>query len=522
MRNNQPVTLQEYRFPERQRLISATDLQGKITYCNDHFIEVSGFSEQELIGSDHNLIRHPDTPPAVFEHLWRTLKQGQPWMGIIKNRRANGDYYWVNAYVTPIFGNSHEIIGYESVRTCPSPEHILRANTLYKRLNKGLSPNSYWVPRFNLLKQKLPFLGLALGAAILGNLLTLPYAALAVLLLAIPTYAASSYLRRRSLRSTEQLAGQVFSDPLMASLYTGTHGFESRIGLALVGQRAHLRTCLARLEDSSSELQDRYRQADLAAHRAANNLEQQHCETELVASAITEMAATTQEIARNVADAAHAAFEASSLTSQGLQVTRSTRLAVEALSSNANETEQAAQQLAKDSSTIGSVIDVIRSIADQTNLLALNAAIEAARAGESGRGFAVVADEVRQLAKRTTEATGKIHALIDQLQSQANSVVQLTHTGRTHAEESVAQVTQADQALEGINVTMDRIANMTTQIASATEEQSRVADEISHSINNIALLAEKTTGEAMESAQISEQISLTARDLHALVERFNR
>ena len=97
MRNNRPVTQREYAFPDQQRLISTTDLTGKITYCNDIFAEVSGFDREELIGAPHNVIRHPDVPAQVFGHMWATLKDGRPWMGIVKNRRIDGDHYWVNA-----------------------------------------------------------------------------------------------------------------------------------------------------------------------------------------------------------------------------------------------------------------------------------------------------------------------------------------------------------------------------------------------------------------------------------------
>ena len=112
MRNNQPITQRERTFPAQQRLISTTDARGVITYCNDAFMEISGFSRDELIGAPHNQVRHPDVPSAVFEHMWSTLKKGQPWMGIVKNRCRNGDHYWVNAYVTPVFENER-VVGYE-------------------------------------------------------------------------------------------------------------------------------------------------------------------------------------------------------------------------------------------------------------------------------------------------------------------------------------------------------------------------------------------------------------------------
>ena len=126
MRNNQPVTQRERSFPTDQRLISTTDLKGQITYCNETFIQISGFSRDELMRAPHNLVRHPDVPPAVFAHMWTTLKQGKPWMGIVKNRCKNGDHYWVNAYVTPILENN-QVVGYESVRVKPSTEQVRRA-----------------------------------------------------------------------------------------------------------------------------------------------------------------------------------------------------------------------------------------------------------------------------------------------------------------------------------------------------------------------------------------------------------
>lgn len=157
MRNNQPVTQRERTFPAQQRLISTTDAKGVITYCNDAFVDISGYSKEELIRSPHNLVRHPDVPSAVFAHMWGTLKQGLPWMGIVKNRSKNGDHYWVNAYVTPVF-EGNQVVGYESVRVKPSAEQIARAEALYQRINQGKSavPGSdKWVP---MLQDWLPFI----------------------------------------------------------------------------------------------------------------------------------------------------------------------------------------------------------------------------------------------------------------------------------------------------------------------------------------------------------------------------
>ena len=136
MKVNLPLSNVERSFDASQRLISATDTHGKIIYCNDDFESISGFTRAELIGSPHNIVRHPEMPPAVYTHMWQCLKSGKSWMGIVKNRCKNGDHYWVEAYVTPILENS-QIIGYESVRTKPSLERVRRASELYARMNTG-------------------------------------------------------------------------------------------------------------------------------------------------------------------------------------------------------------------------------------------------------------------------------------------------------------------------------------------------------------------------------------------------
>ena len=136
MRKNLPVTQREVTMPKGGRLISTTDLKGVITYCNDEFVTISGFTRDELIGQAHNIIRHPDMPASVFQGMWDYLKAGKAWMGIVKNRTKTGDHYWVSAYVTPIRENG-QVTGYESVRVAPSRNQIDRAEALYSRISAG-------------------------------------------------------------------------------------------------------------------------------------------------------------------------------------------------------------------------------------------------------------------------------------------------------------------------------------------------------------------------------------------------
>ncbi|WP_296218496.1 methyl-accepting chemotaxis protein [Pseudomonas sp. UBA2684] len=521
MRNNQPVSQRERTFPAQQRLISTTDIKGQITYCNDAFIDISGFSRDELLRAPHNLVRHPDVPPAVFEHMWSTLKKGRPWMGIVKNRCKNGDHYWVNAYVTPVLENS-QVIGYESVRVKPTAEQVRRAEALYQRINTGKSAipsRDHWLP---ILQDWLPFILVSQVGFLVGAWLNTSWGFAIAAGLSVPLGLAGLNWQQRGLKRLLRLADQSTSDPLIAQMYTDSRGAQGRLEMSILSQEARLKTCLTRLQDSAENLTAQAKQADTLAHNSSAGLDRQRQETEQVATAVNEMAATTLEVASNVARTAIATQEANRLTSQGRTIAAETREAIQRLSVSVGETGETVTRLAQDSNEIGGVVDVIKGIADQTNLLALNAAIEAARAGEMGRGFAVVADEVRSLAQRTAESTGQIHQLIAKLQRTAEEAVMTMEIGRKQADDGVERVQQADQALAGISDAVANIADMANQIAAAAEEQSAVADEINRNITNIAQLADQTAGEAQSTAALSEELTATAQGQYSLVERFNR
>ncbi|MCW8883644.1 MAG: methyl-accepting chemotaxis protein, partial [Motiliproteus sp.] len=236
-------------------------------------------------------------------------------------------------------------------------------------------------------------------------------------------------------------------------------------------------------------------------------------ETHQVAAAVHQMSATVQEVASNAAEAAHSVHTVREQAVAGQQVVEQSVSAISDLASSVDQATQSIQTLETDVHNIGGILDVIRSIADQTNLLALNAAIEAARAGEQGRGFAVVADEVRTLAQRTQESTEEIQSMIEQLQSGANSAVTVIQSGREQAEVSVQQSKRAGETLTSITEDILRVADMNTQIASATEEQSATVDMINQNVNNINDAFGQTTDAAQQVAQSSSELHQLADDI---------
>ncbi|MFL1416891.1 PAS domain-containing methyl-accepting chemotaxis protein [Pseudomonas fildesensis] len=492
-----------------------------ITYCNDAFVDISGFERSDLIGAPQNIVRHPDVPPAVFAHMWSALKQGLPWMGIVKNRSKSGDHYWVNAYVTPIF-EGRKVVGFESVRVKPTADEIRRAQALYRRISQGKSavpPQDTWLPT---LLNCVPFMATAVAGSVAGLFLSAPLAIAVAVAVAVPVGVIGTRVRQRATLRILASVEPSTSDALIAQMYSDERGPQARLETAFLSQAARLKTCLTRLQDSAEQLSALAVQSDQLATASSKGLDRQRVETEQVSAAVNQMAATTQEVASHVQRTADATQQANLLTGRGREIARDTREAIERLSAVVGETGITVAQLARDSDEIGSVVDVIKGIADQTNLLALNAAIEAARAGDMGRGFAVVADEVRQLAQRTSHSTTQIHGLISKLQASSNNAVQSMENGHRQAQEGVAWVLEADQALVGISEAVSHITDMTTQIAAATEEQSAVAEEISRNITTIAELADQTSLQAHQSTGLSKKLTHTASTQYALVERFNR
>ncbi|MCP1472655.1 methyl-accepting chemotaxis protein [Pseudomonas sp. EB276 TE3739] len=259
--------------------------------------------------------------------------------------------------------------------------------------------------------------------------------------------------------------------------------------------------------------------ADIAI-RTNIGVQKQMAEIDQVATAVQEMTATAQDVARNATQAAQAASHADQAASQGMQIVRDTSNSIGVLAVEIGKAVDVVQTLAKDSENINAILTAIRGIAEQTNLLALNAAIEAARAGEQGRGFAVVADEVRNLAQKTQKATEEIQTMIQQLQQGTRDVVRVMEDSQNRTDESVQHAAKAAEALETITQAVSVINDMNTQIASAAEEQSAVADDINRNVINIGQVANEVAGGADESSSASAGLTKLAEQQRRLINQF--
>lgn len=270
---------------------------------------------------------------------------------------------------------------------------------------------------------------------------------------------------------------------------------------------------VAKLVDTQRQVASAVEDIINLANHTSNGLSRQQSETEQVATAMNEMTATVQEVARNAVSAAEAAKSADNDAKSGHGVVNTTIGALNNLSVEFERATDVMRKLEQDSTSIGSVLAVIREIADQTNLLALNAAIEAARAGEQGRGFAVVADEVRTLASRTQESTREIEGIIDQLQSRSKEAVVVMDASRSSVNQCVSQAAQAGGALDTITTRVGVIDQMNAQIASAAEEQSSVAEEINRNIVNISRVTDESAEAAKQTTVASDRLAQVATEL---------
>ncbi len=322
------------------------------------------------------------------------------------------------------------------------------------------------------------------------------------------------------LNQTLKVAERVAAGDLTHNLVSLRRDELGQLQRSMQSMTQGLRELVGGISDGVTQIASAAEELSAVTEQTSAGVNNQKIETDQVATAMNEMAATVQEVARNAEEASEAAVAADQQAREGDKVVGEAIAQIERLAVEVGHSTEAMGELKRESDKIGSVLDVIKSVAQQTNLLALNAAIEAARAGEAGRGFAVVADEVRSLAQRTQKSTEEIEELIVGLQNGTQQVATIMDNSRTLTDSSVELTRRAGGSLESITRTVSAIQAMNQQIAAAAEQQSAVAEEINRSVLNVRDVSDQTSAASEETAASSVELARLGTHLQMLVGRF--
>ena len=512
MRNNQPVTQREYILRDTQSPISRTDAKGRITYVNADFCEASGYSEDELIGKAHNMVRHPDMPEEAFADMWRDLPTGKTWTGLVKNRCKNGDFYWVLANVSPMWERG-QIVGYASVRMKPERETIAPVDAIYRRFREGQA-KSLRIAHGQVVRTGLPGqMDRLLHPGIRGRLVRL-------MLLAVVIICVVGALGLSNARTTDEslqivlaiLAGTAtllvigwrlqrsVTDPINEAVAIAKQiaaGFlANKINRAGNDEVGQLMNALYAMQKALASMAETILVSAQAVSAEAQDISQSNQalaeRTEQQASSLQETASNMEEVSVTVKNSVDNARIANQLVQDAGTVVARGGTAI-------GRVVGTMDTIASSSRRITDIIGVIDGIAFQTNILALNAAVEAARAGEQGRGFAVVASEVRSLAGRSAAAAKEIKGLIE------DSVHQV--------ESGLSQVTDARQTIGSSIEAVQRVASLMTEILNAAGEQGSAIDRVAQLVVQIDAATQQNLPMAASAATSARTLQEQGRDL---------
>ena len=518
MRKNLPVSNIEYHMDEGRPIVSKTDLKGKITYINPYFVEVSGFTEQELIGAPHNLVRHPEMPPEAFEDLWGTLKAGMSWTGMVKNRRKNGEYYWVVANVTPVIENG-QANGYMSIRTKPSRAQIEAADDLYRKIVAGHAKGiaikqgqavrtglaGIFAARKNISTSSRLGIGLGIMIALFIAMAAIGYTqlsgntalmfagagafgVLSALMLGFSLHSSIVIPLRIATKATRALSG----GDLTGTIETTRSDDMGQLLRALQQLNVNLVAVIGDVRANVDSMSAATRDIAAGNLNLSSRTESQASSLEETASSMEEFSSTVKQNAENAQQASKLVVSTTEIATRGSDSVARVGTTMSDISDSANK--------------IVDIISLIDGIAFQTNILALNAAVEAARAGEQGRGFAVVATEVRNLAQRSAGAAKEIKVLID------DSVSKVETGNRI--------VNEAGQTMTEVLESVQRVATIMNEIAGASREQSTGIDQVNQAITDMDEVTQQNAALVEQAAAAAASLDEQAGQLSQAVSVF--
>jgi len=525
----------EVSFPQGRYLVSKTDLAGVITYANQTFVDISGYSTSELIGKPHNLVRHADMPSEAFADLWKTLGCGLPWTGLVKNRCKNGDFYWVKAFVAPLRRNS-QVIGYLSVRTEPNRQEVRTAGELYRQVLIGKTP----FPRIRLgitgrysftarLMGVLGLLVLLIGGGAVSILMTEELSANSRWIIALNSAAVlvslamARYLQvniARPLSRFTEYFNQIAEGNLTNEVDISRRDETGLLFCQLGEMQVHLLAMLDEISSAAHAIEDRSENLMGQMSQVDIHSNTQGKEVKLISGATDALSLSVGEVAANADQTEKAALQVKVLITESCNRIEETMAIAQRVVDAMVRSEATTDELSAAVAQISTVSDVISAIAGQTNLLALNAAIEAARAGEYGRGFAVVADEVRTLAERTASSTQDIAQRVAEIQRVTAQSIDELATAKEEVAASIGALGSSDASLKEVAVASEEVVSLAQSITSATQEQAMASSNVANTVERISVLIRANLQVSKCANEASVELSDTSSRLKTLIDGF--
>ena len=521
MRNNQPVTNQEYVLLDHETIVSKTDLQSHITYVNDDFLRISGYSAEELMGQPHNMVRHPDMPEEAFADMWRSLKAGKAWTGLVKNRCKNGDHYWVEANAAPLIENN-QIVGYTSIRGKPSRDQVQATDDAYRSIKAGnrslfiLEGHALARSPFNFLKgirnislnvrfafwfgtlvslsaASAILTGMSIGNAQNADLGT--YAIAASVFGAFVAIICGLIFRKtivHPLKAAVADIAKMSSGDLTGRILSPGNDEISKLLQSIRVLQINVKLLVGQITEATKYVNQGANEIASGNLDLSSRTESQASSLEQTASAMEELTATVKTNADNAHEATKLVVSTSAIAIKGGEAVS---LVVDTMGS-----------IKESSRKIVDIISLIDGIAFQTNILALNAAVEAARAGEQGRGFAVVATEVRSLAQRSAAAAREIQTLIHDTVGRVDTGANIVET--------------AGKTMTEIVDSVKRAAAIMSEISASSREQTTGIEEVNSAIAQMDEITQQNAALVEQAAAAAGAMSEQADKLSLLVDSF--